>query len=186
MIILSGRSIHSTSAQIHPSIDPDTRVTQKHRLVTVLLCITNMLPFSPHSSCLPSGLLTTYWWWWIGRSLSWWDRRDRWKSWVELQVNHSMEAGNDSLSTTVAWCTSYITVRTSRRYSEAVKGLQHAWQSLIGSVWGLQDLFVVIIIYSNVQRHNCCRVHVTAIKVSLPIVRNTAAVTAAVWYTGSL
>ena len=109
------------------------------------------------------------------------------KSWVELHVNDSMEAGNDSLSTTVAWCTSYITTLLSREPVTTRRQVKdsNTWQSLIGSVWGLQDLLDVINTNSNVQWHHYYRVHVTAIKVSLPVVRNTVAVVVAtVWYIG--
>ena len=56
----------------------------------------------------------------------------------------------------------------------------NTWQSLIGSVWGLQDLVIVISTNSYVQRHFGSSVHVTTIKASsLPVVRNNTAAAAA-------
>ena len=86
-----------------------TKKRDDDRLVTVLLCLSNTLPFSPHSSCLPvptpptttTGLLTTDWWWTrlceVDRTVTVMVRSTRKfesvepqayrKSWVELQVN---------------------------------------------------------------------------------------------------
>ena len=121
--------------------------------------------------------------------------------------------GNDSLSTTIVWCTSYITTLLSREPVTTRRQVKdsYTWQSLIGSsvgtpwsvrcnqptcgcfdcccfwcywyfCWCIQSLkerwwlirpclnWQCVVTPGSVHRNHCCRAHVTTIKVSLPVV----------------